>query len=124
MVAGLVPTIIMLGGFLASLARCLRLVLRSHPALAQSAEWVLPLQAVAFLLMIIQFTYAYRSFDAMKDIFLFPGLLSFVAAFVAGIDIIERSPLSLPNVVARAACWCVVVLYILNISLVVQQLCF
>ena len=122
----LIPSLIALGGFLQQIVACSRSFLRDPVGyISTNAEWIFPLQILAFTAMIIWFTYDYRDFCAMKDIYLLPCLLSGVVMFAemlkrVNIWIQKRAPVF--NVALPICFSALIVLYVFNSSLLIQQL--
>jgi hypothetical protein len=112
---GLIPTALMLLGWAIQIKTILNIRHNWRKVIICSSDWICLLQSFAFLLFIIVFTMDYRSFEAMKDIYLLPAFLSFVRAFQLGIKFAYGL---IGNAILKkfcnAALWVLVILYITN----------
>lgn len=122
----LAPTAAMLWGLLLQVVNLAR-GLRSSAAeyVLNTAEWVFPLQALAFFSMIVLFSWEYVEFCAMKDIYILPGLLSFLSAFSLALaraeaGFMQRRPVR--RWAALILLFSLLGLYLINDIMVVEQL--
>jgi hypothetical protein len=79
----LVPTFFILIGFLFHLFSLIPRKGKSiTKLLVNTSEWIFPIQLILFLALLINFCLAWRGYEAMKDTYVFPALLSFLYAYV------------------------------------------
>ena len=79
----------------------------------------IPLSAIAFFAAAIKYSYDYRDFSAMKSIYLFPGLISYLKLFCDGINsFYEKKVYKIISVVLIA----MIILSIWDELFLVQQL--
>lgn len=84
---GLIPLALFLFGLFVDMKKRLYELFRSKlAALAQDCSWIFPFFFFVFLLSIIKFTFEYREVSAMKPIYIYPAVLSFVYFFSLGLD--------------------------------------
>jgi hypothetical protein len=88
--SGLFPLLILIWGFLVSLWDVVRLAAKRT---AESESLVHVAFAAALLAGVISYSYDLREYSAMKSIYIFPALISFVYFFVRGLSIMGKKGL-------------------------------
>ena len=87
LIFGLVPTLLVLIGFIVTakefLVRLCRIGLR---VFCDQGRWIFLLFTVGFILMLLRITFVYRGFAFIKAIYIFPALICFMVHFIDGVE--------------------------------------
>ena len=112
-------------GFISHFTRfCIGLRQQGLAYLARGEDYFVLLVASGYVGFIITFTYIYRDFGAMKVIYIFPGMIAFIALFYDGLSLLlnhskygERLKCFLvPTYVTLLVCYCV------DVALIIRRL--
>ena len=121
----LIPSLLFLVGIAAQLWRLMRDLARKRLSmLVDYDDWVFPVTTMGFIGLVVVFTLEHRGFESMKAIYLMPSFLAMIAAYLAGWRVV--TPLltahSIFRVVVFVAQWALVLLYVANSVLLIEQL--
>lgn len=89
-ILGIIPLGIFLLGFFTGLLKTIKVFLKNGiSSLSKSNNYIHLITAVTFLLCSIKYSYDIRDFSAMKSIYIFPALLSFIKLFLDGYSYVQ-----------------------------------
>jgi Dolichyl-phosphate-mannose-protein mannosyltransferase len=119
MIVALLPTLIFIFGFI-KLAQEPFMNNKSNNNLYLKTHLFAPLVLLYFIFIIL-FSIAWGGFEAMKDIYIFPGLLAYVACFSCGLSFLQSKSKAY-QIFSNISCIFLIILYLLNNLLVIGHL--
>jgi hypothetical protein len=120
----LFPTILLVVAIWTRIVATLRWLTKATLLQAQLQNWLLDLTVFGYLAFIIIYSLRYRDYAVMKAIFIFPGLLGFLALFAREYDAFDKRYLA-EMALRPAADMCIILLlfcYIADVIALIGQL--